>query len=1466
MDADLGSELPRYDYVSPGLTIVRPDAAFPEMIVGDTQVQRWRWLRRWVEHNWYTDRRNPKVGFASRDEAAILYNAARLVRGKPCLEIGTWRGWSAVHLALGSGMLDVVDPIMADPEFADSVRRSCDAAGVLDAIIFHTGFSPAAVDALGSGSGKKWSLIFVDGDHEGDAPRLDAEAAMRHAADTAMVLFHDLASPHVAAGLDTMRNAGWRTMVYQTMQIMGVAWRGSIEPPTHTPDPNVFWTLPRHLAGYHVSEWKRPTIRADGSWWAGMTIADRRDSAMMRAQSAEDDATACLADADVMRRDIAQRDARIAGLGEQIAARQAEVAQRDAQIAGLGKQIAAQQAEVAQRDAQIAGLGKQIAAQQAEVAQRDARIAGLDKQITAQHSEIATLKQLHAEALRAKQEDVSRLSFEVQSWRHRVDDLQLAISALQGVTSSWSVRLLRLLKQRLKLGGAAGRAPRSLSAMRVPTHSRAARLLKRHRIRRLVLRSGMFDAEFYLRSYPDVAEARVDPLNHYIVHGAADGRNPSPLFDTVAYLQQNPDVAASNINPLVHYLLHGAAEGRLLRRSTSDAPDLTRWNALVACSDMFDADFYLQSYPDVAEARVDPLNHYLTQGAAEGRNPSPLFDTVAYLQQNPDVAASNINPLVHYLLHGAAEGRLPRWSTWNALTACGAVIPWRQGSSVLSRSSIWISARPKIIFVSHEASRTGAPLILLSLIASFAKSLSYELLILCDAPGPLLEEFAQHGHVIDVSRRNLFSDDIPTLGSLVEELGNDPPILAICNTANTNRYAQVFKSFDIPVLTLIHEMADPYSAAHFRQIYEASDTVVFPARFVQAAAHRKAPLPEGKAAVIPQGLLDPDFGHGNRDAARRMVRCEMGIPEGSFLVLACGTISLRKGVDLFVSVAHAVARRTSEPIHFAWLGSDVSEAGTASCMRGDISNLGLDDRVHLIGEREAPAPYFLAADLFVLTSRQDPFPCVVHEAMAAGVPVIAFREAGGAPEALADGGGVTVGYRDVDGMAEAVLDLYRDGIVRSQLAETAKITVSTKYRFEDYYRAIVRLARDNLDIPLVVEGTRVKRDPATPKVFFFNRDWWISGVNSFTETLIQGLQDLNIDAELVFPELSKKDQLHLPHLPLRFLHLEGFAWPAQWRALIDFAERNAPCILVPNYDYATSAICPALSSSVGVIGIVHSDDIEHYDHACRLGRYWNRIICSTQYLADKVVALNPSFAARTDVIPYGISTFATERMNEPRRADEPISLVYCARLIQRQKRVLDLVEITKALQAKGVPYRLTVIGEGGEFETLQEAWHDQIRDGIVSMTGRLSRNDMLDVFFQSEVFLLVSEFEGMPISLLEAMGQRCVPIVTDIPCGIPELVIDGVTGYRVGVGQIFDFVERIGRLQKEPELGRRLSGSAFEHVYNGGFRSTDMAVKYAATIRGVWQDLLAGEYKRPASIVWGSPVENISVPGFLIRV
>ena len=78
---------------------------------------------------------------------------------------------------------------------------------------------------------------------------------------------------------------------------------------------------------------------------------------------------------------------------------------------------------------------------------------------------------------------------------------------------------------------------------------------------RLVKGSGLFDSSYYLSQNPDVDRARLDPIWHYFIRGAYEGRNPHPLFDSAYYLSRNPDAATSKVNPLVHYVVQGRAEG-----------------------------------------------------------------------------------------------------------------------------------------------------------------------------------------------------------------------------------------------------------------------------------------------------------------------------------------------------------------------------------------------------------------------------------------------------------------------------------------------------------------------------------------------------------------------------------------------------------------------------------------------------------------------------------------------------------------------------------------------------------------------------------------------------------------------------------------------------------------------------------------------------------------------------------------
>ena len=110
--------------------------------------------------------------------------------------------------------------------------------------------------------------------------------------------------------------------------------------------------------------------------------------------------------------------------------------------------------------------------------------------------------------------------------------------------------------------------------------------------KRLIANSGLFDASWYLSQYPDVGRAGIDPLKHYLQHGAAEGRDPNPYFDTDWYLSHNPDVAEAGINPLIHYLRHGAIE----QRDPSSG---------------FDAREYIRIHPEVHRDKLNPLAHFL---------------------------------------------------------------------------------------------------------------------------------------------------------------------------------------------------------------------------------------------------------------------------------------------------------------------------------------------------------------------------------------------------------------------------------------------------------------------------------------------------------------------------------------------------------------------------------------------------------------------------------------------------------------------------------------------------------------------------------------------------------------------------------------------------------------------------------------------------------------------------------------
>ena len=147
---------------------------------------------------------------------------------------------------------------------------------------------------------------------------------------------------------------------------------------------------------------------------------------------------------------------------------------------------------------------------------------------------------------------------------------------------------------------------------------------------------------------------------------------------------------------------------------------------------------------------------------------------------------------------------------------------------------------------------------------------------------------------------------------------------------------------------------------------------------------------------------------------------------------------------------------------FLWVGGDQTGPTFREWCEHDAAYAELGDKVVFLGTQPRTSRYFAAADAFALTSREDPFPRVVMEAMAHDTPVVAFEYGGGAPEALRDGCGVVVPYLNVREMARSLSQLAEAPRYRDEIRARCRERMESRYSWSAYIDKILRILRDDL--------------------------------------------------------------------------------------------------------------------------------------------------------------------------------------------------------------------------------------------------------------------------------------------------------------------------------------------------------------------------------------------------------------------
>ncbi|MFY7965491.1 MAG: glycosyltransferase [Chitinophagaceae bacterium] len=195
-------------------------------------------------------------------------------------------------------------------------------------------------------------------------------------------------------------------------------------------------------------------------------------------------------------------------------------------------------------------------------------------------------------------------------------------------------------------------------------------------------------------------------------------------------------------------------------------------------------------------------------------------------------------------------------------------------------------------------------------------------------------------------------------------------------------------------------------------------------------------------------------------------------------------------------------------------------------------------------------------------------------------------------------------------------------------------------------------------------------------------------------------------------------------------------------------------------------------------------------------------VAHSSFFADCVFSSNPKdFAGRTYYIPYGVEQY----QGMPVKSTNGNLKVFFLGRLDYGKGVEKLIEMENLLQQKSVNVDWTIIGKGKLEQEIKQKWNNKKN---VEFKQPETSADVYNILKEQDVFAFPTEFEGTPVSIMEAFSNANAVIVSDLPGGIRDMVTEEV-GFRVALHNVADFANKIEYLAKNRNYLSKMQESAW---------------------------------------------------------
>jgi glycosyltransferase involved in cell wall biosynthesis len=256
--------------------------------------------------------------------------------------------------------------------------------------------------------------------------------------------------------------------------------------------------------------------------------------------------------------------------------------------------------------------------------------------------------------------------------------------------------------------------------------------------------------------------------------------------------------------------------------------------------------------------------------------------------------------------------------------------------------------------------------------------------------------------------------------------------------------------------------------------------------------------------------------------------------------------------------------------------------------------------------------------------------------------------------------------------------------------------------------------------------------------------------------------------------------------------------------------RFQPTVAIANLSATSFEVLRYVPRGVLRVGTAQSHDPGVYHSLQFYGPHVDWMAAVSRRIQETLAAEPELLGVPVHYLPYGVPLPPPQSRPAP-ASQAPLRVLYLGRLERQQKRVQLFPEILQGLVTAGIPFHWTIAGTGEEKAWLEARMKTTGPGQSVSFAGKVLYGDVPRLLAEHDIFLLASGYEGLPLSLLEAMAGGLVPVVSDLPSGIRE-VVDETTGRLVAPGNTAGYAEAVVWLHHHREELGRLSQNASARV------------------------------------------------------